>query len=346
MAIDFAELNYLSEPDSFTLKADHVQFLLSISGPTVIDISGKDTSRTRVITTLIHGNEPSGLIALHRWLTNLTIDNRPVTNMRFIICSPDVASQSPTFGHRYLEDGLDLNRCFGHSLDYSYFKRANLISAAINEVSPEILIDLHNTSGCGPAFAVSVNKTELALSLSSLFCSSLILSEIKLGAIMEQDFRCQTLTVECGGSQDQQSHEVAYQGICHLASIDDVKACHFHRDVDVFLAPLRLQIKPDVDLNYADIDEGFEGVTLLSNIEQFNYGILRAEQMLGWVDQQGLDNLQIIDKQGNNCIGQYFTLRGNQLISKTDLNIFMATKIASIAKSDCLLYFVAHTNQM
>ncbi|TRX56387.1 succinylglutamate desuccinylase/aspartoacylase family protein [Thalassomonas sp. M1454] len=346
MAIDFAEINYLSEPDLFTLKSDHLQFLLSICGPTVIDVAGIDPTRCRVITTLIHGNEPSGLIALHRWLTNLSSTNRPVTNMRFIICSPDVASVPPTLSHRYLEDGLDLNRCFGHNLDYGYFKRANLICKAINEVKPEVLIDLHNTSGCGPAFAVSVNKTELALSLSSLFCSSVILSEIKLGAIMEQDFDCQTLTVECGGSKDQQSHEVAYQGICHLASIDNIQACHYHRDVDVFLTPLRLQVKPGVELNYADIDEGFSGLTLITNIEQFNYGVLRAEQMLGWLDQLGLDNLQIIDKQGNNCINQYFTLRGNQLISKIDLNIFMATKVINIAKSDCLLYLVPNKNKM
>ena len=69
MEIDFSEINYLVDPDEQTLKADYEQFLLSLTGPTVIDITGLDTTKCRVITHLLHGNEPSELIAIHRWLT-------------------------------------------------------------------------------------------------------------------------------------------------------------------------------------------------------------------------------------------------------------------------------------
>lgn len=346
MGIDYSEINFLDNPETFSVKADYMQFLLSISGPTVIDISGLDQTRTRVITTLIHGNEPSGLMAIHRWITNLSATQRPVTNLRFIICSPEAAAKSPHFSHRFLDDGKDLNRCFSSTQTDGYYLRAQYIKDAINEVSPEAVFDIHNTSGIGPAFAVVTEKSELALSYTSLFCHSLILSDIKLGALMEQDFDCQVITIECGGANDQQSHEVAYEGICHIAQIENIGQCHHIRDVDVFLKPLRLQLSTDIELNYAKVDEGYPGVTLLEDIEQINFSTFRKGHMLGWVDSKGLDNFKVMTPKGNNVTDEYFALRGNQVISKIDLDIFMATRIEKIAKSDCILYLVPHKNHM
>ncbi|WNC69834.1 succinylglutamate desuccinylase/aspartoacylase family protein [Thalassotalea nanhaiensis] len=340
MSIDFNEINYLQDPDQEHLKSDYNQFLMSISGPTVIDISGKDQTRTRVITTLIHGNESSGLIASHRWLSALGSTSRPTTNLRFIFCSPEAASKSPRLTHRVLPGGMDLNRCFGKDIDYGYFKRAKIIEKAISEVNPEVLVDLHNTSGFSPAFSVSTAKNEMALSLTSLFCQSLVLSDIRLGALMEQDFGCESITIECGSSEDAQSHEVAFMGIEKLATLDDISCCHHKLNVDIYLKPLRLRLKPDIELSYSCIDEGRDGVTLCNNIEQHNFGVLRANQMLGWLDDNGLKNLQIIDTNGKNVIDTFFTLRDNQLVTKVDLDIFMATKNNDIAKTDCLLYMV------
>lgn len=340
MTIDFNEINYLQDPDQNHLKADYDQFLMSISGPTVIDISGKDQSRTRVITTLIHGNESSGLIASHRWLSAIDSTSRPTTNLRFIFCSPEAASKSPRLSHRIVPGGMDLNRCFGKEIDYGYFKRAQIIEQAILDVSPEVVIDLHNTSGFSPAFSVSTAKNEMALSLTSLFCQSLVLSDIRLGALMEQDFGCEAITIECGSSEDAQSHEVAYMGIEKLANLDDISCCHHKLNVDIYLKPLRLRLKPDVELSYNCTDEGRDGLTLCSNIEQHNFGVIRANQMLGWLDDHGLGNLQVIDVKGKDIIGEFFTLRDNQLVTKIDLDIFMATKNKDIATSDCLFYLV------
>ena len=345
MTIEFNEISYLTDPSPDILKADHQQFLLSICGPVVIDITGKDTSRTRVITTLIHGNEPSGIIALHRYLTKRT-KTKPVTNLRFVICSVEAAQATPMFSNRYLENGLDLNRCFGTSLNSGYHQRADLICKVINEVKPEVVIDIHNTSGSSPAFSVSIMKNEMALSLTSLFCHSLILSEIKLGALMEQDFGCEAITIECGGRDDTQAHETAFIGISKLALLDDIRYCHYDNDVMTYLSPLRLQLNKHVPLAYANTDEGEPGVTLVSNIEQHNFGLVHKGQMLGWLDNNGLDNLLLLNSYSDNIVEHYFTLRENQLVAKIDLHMFMATKSITIAKNDCLCYLVAHKNVM
>jgi len=340
MEIDFSEISYLKDPDEQTLKADYQQFLLSLTGPTVIDITGINTSKCRVITTLLHGNEPSGLIAIHRWLTCQTDNKIAQTNIRFIICSIEAASKTPLFSNRYLANGIDINRCFGANKTKEYFQRASLIEHAIGEVSPEAVIDLHNTPGTGPAFSVSPVITTDVLSLASFFCKTIILSDIRLGALMELDFGCPIITIECGGCQDEQAHEVAFAGINHIAQCQTVDYIHQEKSVEVIYRPLRLQLKPGVELCYAEHDIGQEGVTLKSSIENYNFGSADTGEMFGWLDSHGLENLQLLDTNKNNVIDEYFTTRDNQLVCATNIRIFMATTTQIIASNDCLFYVV------
>ena len=340
MELDFSEVAYLKDPDKIALKADYQQFLLSLSTLTVVDITGRDQSKCRVITTLLHGNEPSGLIALHRWLANKESFYQPHTNVRFIICSVEAASKFPLFTYRYLPDGLDINRCFNSESEDGYFLRAQIIKKLINEVSPELVIDMHNTSGSSPAFAVSPVITPEVLALSAFFCKTIILSGIQLGALMEQNFECPIVTIECGGANDEQAHETAFHGICQLTACDDIHRCHPKPMLDIVYQPLRLKIKPDIELSFTEHDEGESGVSLLKNIEQFNFGNIYKDQMLGWLDDKGLDNLTLKNANDEDVIQEFFTLRDNQLVCTKDMKIFMATTKKNIAINDCLFYLV------
>jgi hypothetical protein len=338
MDINFSHLSIIKKPQLAQLKSDHLQYLEELEAPTIIDIVGKDTSRCRVVTTLLHGNEPSGLIAMHKWLSTEGDLTLPQTNMRFIICSVEAAKLIPKFSHRYLNNGLDINRCFGQEHTQEYYQRAKLIEQAIEDVSPELVVDLHNTSGSGPAFAVCTKITDNALSVISLFCQSVILSGIKLGALMEQDFNCPVITVECGGAQDEQAHQVAFQGIKQLAELKEIY--QEKPEVNIIRQPLRLKLKPEVCLSYGLSMEYNTGVSLIASIEKTNFDGAIKGQSLGWLDGLGLANFDLIDDKNNNVIDDYFIAQGNQFICKQDMSIFMATSNKDIAKADCLFYIV------
>jgi len=342
MDIEFDEITYLKNPDPLVLKADYIQFLMSLTGPTVIDITGNDESKHRVFTTLLHGNEPSGLIAMHRWLTANDELPMPTTNIRFIICSVEAANISPLFSRRYLDGGKDINRCFSddNTGNCGFCKRALLIEQAIKDVNPEVLVDLHNSAGSGPAFAVTPVITPEVLSVTSYFCQTLILSGLQLGTLMERKFNCPMITVECGGSNDEQSHHVAYQGLKQLTLNEQSKNFQQSRAVDIIYKPLRLELKPHTSLSYGNHDEGFTGVCVKSNIEQLNYGVSRKGQMLAWVDDKGLDNFKLVNEHGENVVSDYFSCRKNVLTCAVDLRIFMATDNENIALNDCLFYVV------
>lgn len=347
MDIDFSEINYLKDPKWQDLHADYEQFLLSMTGPTVIDISGSDETKFRVFTTLLHGNEPSGLIAIHRYLTEVLTQKPPCTNMRFIICSVEAAASKPLFSKRFVDGGMDLNRFFGKQCSFDcndgqrgYCQRAFLIEQAIREVNPEMVIDLHNTASPTPTFAISAVITTETLALASLFCQTLVLSDLTMGSIIEQSFHCPFITIECGGGQDEQAHEIAFAGISKVAQCQNIAYMQPEKTVEVMHRPLRLQLKDNIALSYAQHDEGYAGVTLKNNIECFNFGSAHQDEMLGWLDGNGLDNLTLVDKSGKNVLHDYFYARENQLVCRYNLRLFKATTHKDTATNDCLFYVV------
>lgn len=360
MEIDFDEINYVTEPTWREIHADYEQFILSLTGPTVIDISGIDNTKCRVFVTLLQGNEPSGVIAMHRYLEqqNKVI---PQTKIRFIICSVEAACSRPLFTKRYLDEGVDINRCFNHGDDYkaiidkldvdskliitqktkvNYQKRASLIEKAIREVSPEMIIDLHNSNTSGPAFTITSLVNTNTLSIASFFSSTLILSDLQIGSMMEKNFHCPFVTIECGNSKDEQAHEVAYAGIKKAICCKRIDFIHQERPVEVIYRPLRLKLNQAINLSYAEYDKGNKGVTLKSHIECFNFGSAHQDEMLGWVDGNGLKNLKLMDKNGLNVLHEYFYIRENQLVCRCDLRLFKATRNKANAMNDCLFYIV------
>ena len=57
---------FIRDPDTGSAGNNVEEFLRALGGPACLFLRGQDRSRTRALVTLLHGNEPSGAIALHR----------------------------------------------------------------------------------------------------------------------------------------------------------------------------------------------------------------------------------------------------------------------------------------
>lgn len=348
MDIDFSRIDYLKNPSQEVLKDSAQQFLISLQAPTVIDIEGQDQTRSRVVVALLHGDEPSGFYAIHQWLTQYRQPQSklmmPATNMRFIICSVEAAKTLPLFTNRNVINGEDLNRCFYSAeqanRDIGYQTRANLIANAIEEVTPEVIVDLHNSIGKGPAFAVTRENNDNLVALTSLFCSTLILSQINIGALVEQDFGCPNITIECGGASDESAHDIAYEGLQHLCGYDFIEDCHHNNPVEIIHTPLRLRIKPDSNLQFAHKNTEENGVVLIDEIEKLNYGVCERGQVFGWINENGLEHLELIDAEHEDVITDFFSVINNQLVCACNIRLFKATTELTTAQSDCLFYVI------
>jgi len=336
-------LKIIHNPDKLIVGDSVASFLTNIVGPTAIFLSGKDTSRTRAVCTLLHGNEPSGAHAIHNYLS---LGIEPAVNTLFIVASVQAALTEPVFSHRMLQGKRDLNRCFKPPFDDEQGKIADAILKLIHSVKPEALIDLHNTSGSGPAFGVSIKEDADHRALTSLFTNDLIVTDLRLGAIMEiSESDVPTVTIECGGANDTSAKFVAQEGILRYLGADNIRAEEgLDYRVNIFKNPIRLELKAGGVAAYSNVKQSDADITLPENAERLNYGMVPHEEPLAYLGDKELAVLTAKDHKGNERLCEFFEVCDGQLFSKHPIKLFMVTTNSEIAVSDCLFYFIGCSN--
>jgi len=330
---------YVEASELLPIEETPEAFLQCLKYPTWIHIKGRDSSRCRVLTTLLHGNEPSGLIALHRWLQEGIV---PQTDIHCLVASVPAALQEPLLSTRMLPGCRDLNRCFRPPFNDAQGQLAEEILAYIEKLAPEAVIDIHNTSGDGPAFGVSTISNSVHTELTALFCHRLVITNIMLGALMEiatDDFH--VVTVEVGGREEPGAHEIAYQGLCHYMTAANLFDATIKSEVfETLQHPVRLEIKKNKTLAYGleramDMD-----VTIIEEIEKYNFGETPADRKLGWLGEAGIEALTLKGPDGEELLGEYFQAVDDTLRTAIPMKLFMATPDPVLAIGDCLFYLV------
>lgn len=334
-------LKTIIDPDPDTIGSNAYEFLQYLGEPTVIILTGKDRNRTRAFVTLLHGNEPSGLFALFDWIKS---DQKPAVNTVCIIGAVAAALVEPQFSHRVIDGRRDLNRCFKPPFELDEEGRlAEQVLKILTSYQPEAVIDMHNTSGSGPAFAVATYFDAKHDALTSLFTQRLIITDLKLGALMEvSEYLCPTVTIECGGRLDEAAHALAGEGLKEYFSRDQVLSIEVADfGLELLNNPVRLELNNDCQIIYGDCADDSYDLVLDNSIEHFNAGVTPKGSLLGWVAGNSLDSVFHSKNRRDQCVlNELVFLDGDKLLTAQDLKLFMITANPDIAKSDCLFYAV------
>lgn len=321
------------------LGANVVEFLQQLGGPRCIYVPGVDRSRCRFAVSLLHGNEPSGVTAFYELLGS---GWQPVCDIYLVIMNVPAALTPPVFSHRQLPGTRDLNRCFKEPFNDEQGQLALALLTLIRDKQPEALIDIHNTSGSGPAFGVAVYLDSRHDALVSLFTERLIITEIRLGALMElSEIAVPTVTIECGGAEDPESHRIAVDGLRRYfskAQLFDLSAAPW--PIEILHNPVRLELSSALDLDYGESNNPATELTLRADIERFNFGVVDAGTSLGWCDASVLQKLWVRNAKSQEHVEDWFAITDGQLKPVRPMKLFMITGRIDIAKSDCLLYAV------
>lgn len=312
-------------------------FLNQLKGPRYIVLNGFDNSRTRVFVTLLHGNEPSGVMALLRWLKQ---GRQASVRIVCILASVKTALEAPLFHYRTLPGVRDLNRCFQAPFEDTQGQLAKKILELIHHYRPEAVIDMHNTSGTGPAFGVATHDDKYHHALTLPFSDKLVITHLKLGALMDiSEDHYPTVTIEAGGRLDQGAHEVAWQGLdYYFTEIDILKKNQNNKPVKLIVEPVRLEIRKGASLAYANTSNTEFDVTLIDTIDQLNFSVINPQTQLGWVNRGGLNNFVVSDCKQQSISKDWLRLEQGKLYPKIDVLFFMITTNPVIAIDDCLFY--------
>jgi len=331
---------FLRDPDPAVVGDSVEAFLRWLDGPACLYLTGADDRRCRAFVTLLHGNEPSGAMALWRWLRQ---GERPAVSLVCIVASVTAALTEPHFSHRMLPRARDLNRCFRAPFDDAQGRLAEEILALLRLHRPEAVVDMHNTSGSGPSFAVCTFPDRQHDALAALFTRRLIISHLDLGALMElSDQRCPTVTIEVGGRLDDAAHRCAWEGLCRYAGADDIfSAGARERGLERLTDPVRLELRAGISLTYAHRPCAGHDITLRPDIEQHNFGSVGPEVVLGWTGGIPGRLFRAVDAAGACAVDRLVRIEAGELRPARPLKLFMITTNAAIAESDCLFYAVA-----
>jgi hypothetical protein len=333
-------LRVIDDPQPALCGADADAFLRNLGGPACLRLPGRDRSRSRALVTLLHGNEPSGVMALRRWILQA---EQPAVDTLVIVASVHAALEQPAFSHRMLPRARDLNRCFRPPFDDEQGRLAAAIIDQLSAAMPESVVDMHNTSGSGPAFALCTHLDPQHDALASLFSRRLIVTQLKLGALMDlSEARRPTITVEVGGRQDEEAHAVAFDGMCRYFRAQEVlsEAAEHDWGLEVLHDPIRIELREGVSFTYAQSPQPGYDITLTPDIEHFNFGIVSESMRLGWVNGDPRTLFRAIDAGGRCAVSSLLQVQGQSLRPAQPLKLFMITTNAVIAQSDCLCYAV------
>ncbi|MEX1197176.1 MAG: succinylglutamate desuccinylase [Pseudohongiellaceae bacterium] len=324
----------------------HIEsFLRNTGGPAHIEIPGRDTSRCRVLVTLLHGNETSGIKALHELLHRET---RPAVTMHCFILATRAALLEPLFTHRQVPGQPDLNRCFrapgeADPVSRSHeFHLAQTVWERIQALQPEAVVDMHNTSGEGPSFAVTTTLASRHEPIVSLFTQRLIVTDLKLGALMEQDSaQLPVVTVECGGAFEETADRIALEGLERYFTNNDIRRCPpTDWPLDVYRHPMRMEITHSIRLAYGESPRVGADLTLKADIEHHNFGSVTPDTPLGWANPDALGGLGVYDARRRNHLTRLYRIVDGMLYPVQRQKLFMITSNPAIAASDCLWYTV------
>ena len=315
-------------------------FLRELGGPTLIRVRGRDGSRARAASTLLHGNEPSGLRAMHAWLRSGIV---PAVDTLLVIASVDAALAAPGFAYRMLPGSADLNRCFLGPFEGAEGELAAAILSALRKARPEALIDLHNNTGHNPPYGVGPDAGPACLNLVSLFGERFVHSLLRLGSLVEAtqaDFP--SVTIEAGRAGDARADAIATEGLERYLGLErlqtDVLA---DPRMQVLVDPVRVRVRAGVELAFGEQASDGADFTVREDIDRHNFEPLASGLPIGWLGPRAVWPLEAIDGRGLD-VSRHFFVADDQgrIVARRELVPIMMTTHREIALADCLFYVV------
>jgi hypothetical protein len=314
-------------------------FLGLLGCPTLISVPGRDPSRTRIIATLLHGNEPSGLRAVHSWLET---GHEPAVNALIFVAATRTALTPPGFTHRFLPGRNDLNRCWFPPFDGRAGAFAREVLRLFRESNAESLVDLHNNTGHNPPYGVGPAAGAAELSLVSFFAERFVHSPLRLGTLVEatrDDFP--SVTVECGCSGDPVADASALAGLeAYLAEERLERRRSRAKRIEVFVDPVRVYVRDGVELAFGDGPVAGADFTVAGDVDRHNFEHLEPGVTIGWLGASGVWPIEALGEKGHDLSRDLFDERDGVLETRQSLIPIMMTSDRSNALADCLFYVV------
>lgn len=314
------------------ISVEHLHSL--IPEPALFHLPGK-RPEILFVSVLLHGNEPTGFLAVQKLLQKYQGQTLP-RNLTLFFGN----TQSAGFNQRRLDHQPDFNRIWpGTPLPESPETGwAQQICDVMRQREVFASIDVHNNTGLNPHYAC-INKLDDAfLHLGALFGRLLVYfthpKGVQSGAFAEF---CPAVTLECGRPDQPYGLEHAYQFIdscLHLQAFPTHPIAK--QDVDIYHTVA--QVTVDENISFAFNDDSVD-LSLNQDLERMNFTEIQPGTVLGEVRGERMP-LIAKDNDGNPNTEQFFEIVDRQLQIVKSTMPSMLTLNQQVIRQDCLCYLM------
>jgi succinylglutamate desuccinylase len=305
-----------------------------IPQPTLFHLAGRRAD-TLFVSVLLHGNEPTGFLAMQRLLQKYQSQTLPRSLSIFF-----GNTQAARLNQRRLEGQADFNRVWsGTQLANSPERQwAAQIVEVMRERHLFASIDVHNNTGLNPHYACVNKLNNEFLQLGALFGRLLVYFTHPKGTQSSAFAElCPAVTLECGRPGQQHGTEHAFEFLDSCLHLTEL-ASHAltKQEVDIYHTVAQVTIADDMNFSFSD-----EKADLYLNrdVERMNFTEVSAGTALGKINHT---RLPVIAKNvhGDEVTKQFFRNEAGQLVITRPAMPSMLTLNERVIRQDCLCYLM------
>ena len=305
-------------------------------GPTLIHLK-REIERPIFISTLLHGNETTGFIALQKYFKNNPNFKRSVI---ILIGNTRAAEQ----GLRKLPEQVDFNRVW-HEEDRTddeqgiAFDTAKEIIHYCKENKIQYAADIHNNTGRNPYYGCVNRIDKTHIHLASLFSNDIVYftEPHQVMSLNLAEF-CPSTTVEAGLPGVPEGIDFTVKFIERLMNLDKLSHTFDIKDISLFHTIGRIKIIHEASIDFDEEKSSPSDFSLLKDFDENNFKELPVGTFLGY--RNGEHSLQIYDNDDCDMADEFIDPIGNMMTTKKVIIPSMFTKVIQFLKDDCLGYLM------
>jgi succinylglutamate desuccinylase len=315
-------------------RAEDLEGLLG--GPTLIHLAG-DQPEPLFVSTLLHGNEHSGLQAVQALLRRHAGGQALPRSLSWFIGNVAAARH----GLRRLDGQPDYNRVWPGSADSGSREAAMMREILAQMRARRVLasVDVHNNTGLNPHYACVNRIDHRFLRLATLFSRTVVYFLRPLG-VQSMAFAdlCPAVTVECGktGQAFGAEHAGQFLDAClRLHELPDHPVPQ--HDLDLFHTVASVKVPESLSFGF---EAAGHDIRFSPDLDHLNFRELPAGTVLGWTDAPERVRLEAWDEEGREVGERFFQLRGGEIRTTRALMPSMFTLDERVIRQDCLGYLM------
>ncbi len=333
MAVEFALKEFDCLPEGI-LDIPVERLYALVPEPALYHLPGK-RPETLFVSVMLHGNEPTGFLAVQKLLSKYRGQLLPRGLTLFF-----GNTQAARYDRRRLDGQPDFNRIWpGTSLPPSpETEWAAQVCKIMRGRGVFASIDVHNNTGLNPHYACVNKLNDEFLYLGALFGRLLVYftrpKGVQSGAFAEF---CPAVTLECGRPDQPYGveHALSFIDSClHLSEFPSHPVAR--KDIDIYHTVAQVTIADQACFSF---DDTSADLYLNSDLERMNFTEIQAGTAFGEV-KVGSFPVVARDNDGNEVTERFFKLADGQLQLARPSMPSMLTLNEQVIRQDCLCYLM------